>query len=78
MYSHDNTGNKISGNKDELEEAVLTGALIKVNLYDQYYLQVQTAYVIDGNVCGQIKAAIAHQDYDTFAVSVATYLEDLT
>ena len=77
MYTHDYTGAKISGSKDELEEAVLNGAFIKVVLIDRLYFQVQTAYVIDGHVCAQF-SFMHREGFDRIYVSVVSYTEDLT
>ena len=56
MYRNNFVGNKISGNKDVLLDAVSKGALVKVALLENkftFIYPIQTAYIIGDNVTGE-------------------------
>ena len=74
VYSNDYLGNGISGNIDDLLDAVVRGAFIKVAVdYASIFYSVQTAYIIDGHVCVQVVHDININGVYEFTVSIVFY-----
>ena len=72
MFSNDRDGNKISGNKEELVDAVLKGAFVKVSALGPYriFYSTQTTFVIDGDVCTQAAIDLGRSTIHTLFVSI--------
>ena len=77
MYRNNFVGNKISGNKDVLLDAVLKGALVKVASLENditFIYPIQTVYIIGDNVtgedvCGQAVYDVTRSEIKTLNVS---------
>lgn len=66
VFENDAQGNTVFGRKEDLVDAVLHGAAIRVIANDNYVTSVQNAGVIDGNVCAQALFHISKAGYDRF------------